>query len=194
MKLQDFIIKLTPISNAKADLIASYFNEEFIDKGAVLIQEGKASKKSYFIKEGIARCYLYDHLGNEITTRFYSAPDYLNDYRSFFQQRPSEENYETLTVCKAWTIDFEAVQYCFHHIPEFREWGRMLLTMNYVAMHQQMVSFHKYDATQRYIELLRLRPEIVREVPLKYIASYLGVTKHSLSRIRKEITLSDRSA
>ena len=187
MELQDYITQLTPIDRSKADLIASYFTEGSLNKNELLIQDGKISKQSYFLKTGIARCYLYDREGDEITTRFYSAPDFLNDFRSFFKQQPSEENYETLTDCEVYTIDLEKVQYCFHNIPEFREWGRMILTMNYVEMHQRMIAFHKYDAKERYLQLLEHRPAIIQEVPLKFIASYLGITKHSLSRIRKEI-------
>lgn len=187
MELQDYIIGLTPIARSKADLIVTYFHEERLKKEAQLVEAGKTSRKSYFLQRGIIRCYLYDHKGDEITTRFFSAPDFVNDFRSFFRQEPSKENYETLTECNVWAIDLENVQYCFHHIPEFREWGRMMLTMNYVKLHQQMISHHEFDAKERYLQLLKHKPEIVREVPLKYIASYLGITKHSLSRIRKEI-------
>ncbi|WNJ17019.1 Crp/Fnr family transcriptional regulator [Pontibacter sp. G13] len=190
MTIQEYIIQLTPIPTAKAEMLATYFKRESLPKGTRIIEEGKTSTKSYFLERGIVRCYLIDRNGEEITTRFYSAPDFLNDYQSFFKQKPSEEYYETLTDCEAMTIDLETVQYCFHNIPEFREWGRMLLTMNYVHMYQTMVSFHKFSAQERYLELLKAHPEIVREVPLKYIASYLGITKHSLSRIRKEISLS----
>ena len=192
MELQDFIISITPISTEKANLIASYFNEEHFEKDMLLIQEGRVSRKAYYVQSGIIRCYLYNNEGDEITTRFFSAPDFLNDHLSFFKQKPSEEFYQTLTDCRMWTINFDDVQHCFHEIPEFREWGRMLLTLNYVNMHSRMVSFHKHDATERYLHLLEQRPEIVREVPLKYVASYLGITKHSLSRIRKEILTSEK--
>lgn len=185
--LQDYIIKLTPIARSKADLIATYFDEESFDKNILLISEGTTSKKSYFIESGIVRCYLYNNEGDEITTRFYSAPDFLNDYLSFFKQKPSEENYQTLTAGRAWTLNRENAQYCFHNIPEFREWGRMLLTMNYVEIHQRMIALHKYSAMERYLNFLESKPNVIKEVPLKYIASYLGITKYSLSRIRKEL-------
>ena len=193
MELQEHLIKLNPMPMPKANLIASYFEKEVIGNGVFLIKEGKTSKKSYFLESGIVRSYIYDRNGDEITTRFYSSPDFLNDYLSFFKQKPSEENYETQTACTVWTINHENVQYCFHNIPEFREWGRMLLTLNYVDIYNRMLSFHKYTAKERYLELLKNKPEIVSQIPLKYIATYLGVTKHSLSRIRKEITLSDSS-
>lgn len=176
------------MADDKADLIASFFKKEIINKNVLIIKEGKTSKKSYFLEEGIIRCYIIDLKGNEVTTRFYSAPDFLNDHLSFFSQKPSEENYETLTTCSVSSINRENVQHCFHNIFEFREWGRMMLTLNYVKMHKRMVSFHKYTAQERYTNLLTKHPEIIKNVPLKIIASYIGVTKFSLSRIRKNIT------
>ncbi len=188
LTLAQYIIHLTPIPPTKAEQIAAYFQQEAFENGHLLVQEGKTSRKSYFLQSGIIRCFLVDREGEEITTRFFAAPDFLNDFQSFFKQKPSEENYQTLTPCEVWSIDLEQVQYCFHNIPEFREWGRMMLTMNYVTLHQQMIAFHKYDAKERYLMLLDTKPELINQVPLKYIASYLGITKYSLSRIRKEIT------
>ncbi len=188
MFLQDFLKKLNPMSDKSADYITTFFNEEIFNKNDLLVKEGKTSKKSYFLETGIIRCYIIDLNGEEVTTRFYSAPDFLNDYLSFFKQEPSEENYEALTNCKVWSIDHKNVQYCFHNIPEFREWGRMLLTLNYVKMHKHMISFHKYTAQERYENLIQKHPEIIKNVPLKIIASFLGITKFSLSRIRKSIS------
>jgi len=170
----------------KADLIATYFKMETFAKGILLIQDGKTSRKSYFLESGIIRCYIIDLKGDEVTTRFFSAPDFLNDYLSFFQQKPSEENYELITDCILYSIDYDSMQHCFHTIPEFREWGRMLLTLNYVYINKRMIAFHKETAQERYLNLQHSNPEIIQQVPLNIIASYLGITKYSLSRIRKE--------
>lgn len=187
MNLKRYLQSIKEMSDDKAALINTYFKEENLTKGSLLIQEGKTSKKSYFIESGIIRCYIIDLNGDEVTTRFYSAPDFLNDYLSFFDQIPSKENYELLTDCKLYSINFENVQYCFHNIPEFREWGRMLLTLNYVHINQKMISLHKETALERYVNLKDKHPEIIEQVPLNIIASYLGITKYSLSRIRKEL-------
>ena len=106
---------------------------------------------------------------------------------SFFEQKPSQENYELITDCTLYSIDYKNVQHCFHNIPEFREWGRMLLTLNYAFANQRMISLHKQTAQERYLTLLKESPEIIKNAPLNMIASYLGITKFSLSRIRKEI-------
>ncbi len=175
------------MSDQKADIIATYFKKETLEKGTLIIQEGKTSKKSYFLESGIIRCYIINLEGDEVTTRFFSAPDFLNDYLSFFEQKPSNENYELITDCEVYSINYENVQHCFHTIPEFREWGRMVLTLNYNYTKKRMISFHKETAQERYINLKESNPEIIEQVPLNIIASYLGITKHSLSRIRKSL-------
>jgi len=175
------------MSDEKADMISTYFTMKSMDKGELLIREGRTSKQSYFLESGIIRCYIIDLNGDEVTTRFFSAPDFLNDYLSFFEQKPSEENYELLTDCVLYAISYDNVQHCFHTIPEFREWGRMLLTLNYAYVNKRMIAFHKETAQERYVNLQKNNPEIIDKVPLQIIASYLGITKYSLSRIRKEI-------
>ena len=92
-----------------------------------------------------------------------------------------------ITDATLFSIDYSNVQHCFHNIPEFREWGRMMLTLNYAFVNQRMLSLHKNSAQERYLTLLKEHPEIIKTVPLNMIASYLGITKFSLSRIRKEI-------
>lgn len=187
MNLREYFKTIKSMSDEKADLIAKYFKSEILHKGTLVIQEGKTSRKSYFLESGIIRCYIIDLNGDEVTTRFFSAPDFLNDYLSFFEQKPSEENYELITDCVVYSISYENVQHCFHNIPEFREWGRMLLTLNYNYTKKRMISFHKETAPERYLNLKNSNPEIIEKVPLNIIASYLGITKHSLSRIRKKL-------
>jgi len=187
MELQDYLKSIKSMSDEKAKLIAGYFVKKELPKGKLLIEEGKISKESYFLEKGIIRCFIVDLNGDEVTTRFYTAPDFLNDYLSFFEQKPSQENYELLTDCAVHSINYSNVQYCFHNIPEFREWGRMLLTLNYAYINNRMIAFHKETAQERYIKLQNKHPEIIKEVPLHIIASYLGITKYSISRIRKEI-------
>lgn len=86
-------------------------------------------------------------------------------------------------------MNYEKVQTCFHNYPEFREFGRMMLVTNYSNLHKRMLGMIKDSAETRYINLMIRHPYIFQNVPLKFIASYLGITDTSLSRIRKEITV-----
>lgn len=173
--------------NEKADLIATHLKEATFSKQEIFLQEGQISRYSYFLEKGFVRCFTIDLEGTEITTRIFSAPDFINDYLSFFKRQPSRENYEAVTDCVVKTLDFESAQYCFHNIPEFREWGRMMLTMNYVSLHNHMLAMHQETAEERYANLLTQNPSIIQHVPLKIIASYLGITDTSLSRIRRNL-------
>ena len=85
----------------------------------------------------------------------------------------------------AW-LTYEDMQTSFHDIPEFREFGRLNLINEYGRLKQRMLSALQETAEQRYSDLVRSSPDVFQHVPLKYIASYLGITDTSLSRIRKE--------
>ena len=85
-------------------------------------------------------------------------------------------------------MSFEKVQTCFHTYPEFREFGRMMLVTNYSNLHDRMLGLIKDTAENRYLKIVKLHPNLIQHVPLKIIASFLGITDTSLSRIRKEIT------
>jgi len=80
------------------------------------------------------------------------------------------------------------LQTLFHNIPEFREFGRMILVKGFIAFKQRALSLINETAEQRLENLIKVRPEIFQKAPLKNIASYLGITDTSLSRIRREIT------
>jgi CRP-like cAMP-binding protein len=126
--------------------------------------------------------------GNEVTTNFYGKNIFANDFLSFFKRIPSNENIQALTDCTAWSIGYEDLQICFHTIPEFREFGRMMLINNYSRLKDRMLGMIQLTAEQRYLKLIEMHSEIFQHAPLKNIASYLGITDTSLSRIRKEIS------
>ena len=188
MVFQGYIRSLIDMPISKVQEIQAFFESGHLEKGELLLSPGQISRKSYFLEEGIIRAYIIDVGGNEVTTRIYTSPVLLNDYLSFFKKEPSREYFQAVTVCHVQTIDFESLQTCFHTIPEFREAGRMMLTLNYATLQDQMISFHTMTAEERYQKLLADRPEVIQKVPLKIIASYLGMKDSSLSRIRKTLS------
>jgi CRP-like cAMP-binding protein len=105
---------------------------------------------------------------------------------SFFNRVPSKENIQALTDCSGWFITYDQLNHFFHALPEFREFGRSILVKGFAALKTRMLSMITETAEERYAYLLQTAPELFQVVPLKYIASYLGITDTSLSRIRKE--------
>jgi len=186
--LSDYIQQLVAMSPDKSHLLAEAFEKIQVPKNTLLISENKISKATYFLESGIVRSFTFDNNGEEVTTNIYEAPCFVNDFLSFFKQQPTAEAFQTLTDCSIRQMSFEQVQYYFHTYPEFREFGRMMLVTNYSNLHERMLGMIKDTAEVRYLNLLQKHPDVFKHVPLKIIASYLGITDSSLSRIRKEIT------
>lgn len=186
--LETYIQSILPMKIEIAERIASKFDRFELSKSEFLLKENWISEDTYFLEKGFIRSYTFDNNGNEVTTNIFSAPCFVNDFLSFFTQKPAKENYQTLTDCIFWKTNLENVQYNFHNIQEFREFSRLLFVINYYKLHDRMLEMVKETATSRYSKLLKEHPNIFQNASLKIIASYLGVTDTSLSRIRKEIS------
>lgn len=186
--LQKYITSILPMPTDKSAFFAEQFEPIEYSKDQLLLVENKVTNATFVLESGYIRSYTFDQNGEEVTTNIFSAPCFVNDFLSFFKQQPTSENYQCLTNCKLWTMSYEKVQNCFHTYPEFREFGRMMLVTNYSILHDRMLGMIKDTAENRYLKLLKHNPDIFQNVPLKIIASYLGITDTSLSRIRKDIT------
>lgn len=168
------------------NVLSQYERIEFL-KGDFLIPEGTTANFYYFLESGFARSYVIDLEGNDISTKFFSSTDIVIDWHSYFLKTKCRENIQAVTSCIAWKITFENFMKLFA-IEAFREVGRTRLVNNYFELKTHSVSIIADPAKDRYLTLLKNKPDIVQNVPLKQIATYLGITDTSLSRIRKEIT------
>lgn len=157
-------------------------------KNDMLLQEGDKAREYYFIEEGFLRSYATDPNGNDVTTGFYTSGEILMEWPSFLLQKPTKENIQALNDCVCWKIGFDQFQTLFHGIVAFREAGRKRLVGSYFNLKQRSIAMITDTAKDRYLQLLKEHPEIIHQAPLKHIASYLGITDTSLSRIRKEIS------
>ncbi len=170
------------------ELMASHSKIDF-SKNEIVLNEGKISNDYYLIESGLFRSFVNDFNGNEITTDFFGPNEVLIEVPSLFLRIPSKENLQALTDCSAWKIEFSDFQKLFGSIEGFTEWGRTWMSNQLFISKQRAVNMLTQSATERYLDLIKEQPEIIKRVPLKYIASYLGVTDTSLSRIRKEISI-----
>ncbi len=186
--LVDFLKTIYPISSQLAEKLVLDFNYYLLAKNSILIKENSIVKQTYFLESGYIRSFVIDHFGNEVTTNIYFYPCFVNDFSSFFKQIPAKQNFHAITECKIWTMSFENVEKNFHNSPEFREFGRLLILNHYDLVCERVLSMIKDNAEIRYYKLLSKHKEIFKFIPLKIIASYLGITDTSLSRIRKTIS------
>ena len=184
-----FLLQVFKIQNFKIDdlekIINQYQRIEF-SKNDFLITEGSTANYYYFMESGFARSYVIDLEGNDISTKFFATTDIVIDWHSYFLKTKSRENIQAISNCVAWKISFENFMKLFD-IEAFREVGRTKLVNNYFELKNHSISIIADPAKDRYLHLMHTKPDIIQNVPLKQIATYLGITDTSLSRIRKEI-------
>lgn len=175
------------LSEADIETIKLYHKKVSFKKGEFLLKEDEMADEYYLLEKGLVRAFVQDFDNNETTTEFFCENEIVIVPSSLFQRMPSKENLQTLTDCTLWKIDFEKFQELFHSIEGMREWGRAWFTFQLFTMKQRSLEMITETAKNRYLKLMKDKPEILLNAPLKQIATFLGITDTSLSRIRKEI-------
>jgi CRP-like cAMP-binding protein len=182
------VFNASGITKQELEIIIPKYTAVKFSKNDYLLKEGQVEKKYWFIETGFIRSYVVDTEGNDITFNLYTTKDVVIDYSSIFFSTPTRENIQAITDCVCWEISFEDFQEMFNTIASFREQQRGLLVGDYFALKQHSISLIADEAKQRYLKLLKDKPHIIQNVSLKHIATFLGITDTSLSRIRKEIS------
>lgn len=185
-QLIQFLQSSNLVSLNIAEEIAAVFSPREINKNEFLLKEGRVCDDYYFLENGFMRAFAFDTEGNDVTTNFYSSSQVVFEVSSFFNRTLSKENIQALEDCTGWFITYEQLNNLFHTLFQFREFGRAVLVKGFTSLKIRTLSLITDTAEQRYDALLKTNPEIFQHAALKHIASYLGITDTSLSRIRKE--------
>lgn len=175
------------LSESQMETVVTSFVRVEFKKNDFLLKEGQVANEYYLIETGFMRSFAVDTRGNEVTTGFYSRKKLVLEVSSFFLRVPTKEYIQVVSDSVCWRISFDTFQELFHGIPAFRELSRGRLVNGFFALKRRMLSIITESAETRYLQLLSEHPEIFQQVALKHIASYLGITDTSLSRIRKEL-------
>lgn len=174
------------ISNEEWELFSSNLAKVEYTKKHQLLNVGDVEKYVYFIERGIIRFYIPSG-DTEWTTGFGLEGDFISAYDSFLTQKPSNYASETLTDAILWRVSYKEMQTVYAETKVGNAIGRYASELLYLKTSRREISFLKYSAEERYLNLFVEKPTLIREVPLKYIASYIGITPQALSRIRKRI-------
>ena len=185
LQLQQFLQSTGSVSAAQAAEIAANFRPLHLARHDFLLQAGQVSDTYFFLTQGLLRAFALDPDGREVTTGLAGPGQVVFEVASFFNRTPSLEYIQALTDCAGWCLSYRQLNELFHARSEFREFGRGVLVRGFAALKARMLATITESASARYDHLLRAHPELLLHVPLKYIASYLGITDTSLSRIRK---------
>lgn len=149
----------------------------------ILLTEGQISRTMFFIEKGCLRTWINND-GKEITTQFFFEGDSVSSIESFRTNQPSLYSIESIEPCTLQTISQQDFQSAIENSPELKKKLEDRLFRRLFQSQQLLYSFLKNNPQKRYEELIERHPHIVQRVPQHYIASYLGITSVSLSRIR----------
>jgi CRP-like cAMP-binding protein len=185
-ELFDFISQYMPLSAEEKNAITGLNIFKEIQKGTVLLKEGQVSNKSYFVLKGFIRVF-YIIEGDEKTTAFYSELEGITPQCAINQQ-PSEYYISAVenSIISETTSEMETV--IFEKFPRFETLCRI---MSEQLLIKNQISFDEFKTSspeQRYLNLLKTRPDLIQRAPQHQLASFLGITPQSLSRVRARIT------
>jgi len=181
--LQKAITDISPLSPESSKAFLSTWKQWTIPKDFYLLREHAVSDYIYFIKKGIARIY-YHKNDKEITEWIAMDEQFFLSITSFFERIPSYLIIQTIEPSEVYGIhhnDLNSLADQYHDVEKLL---RKMLTRSLILSQERMLSIQFETAQQRYDRLLKKSPEIIQRVPLSYIASFLGVTLETLSRIR----------
>lgn len=182
-----FIIKATHLSKSDAQEIAASFHPIKFEEKEFILKEHEVSDTYLFLESGLMRTFLYNLEGEEITIDFFIEKNIVFEITSFFNRIPSEANIQAITPCTGYQISYKELNTLFHAKPAFRDFGRAILVKEFIASQKRNYGMINRTAKERYENLLITKPQIIKYSPLKYIASYLGITDSTLSRLRKNL-------
>lgn len=164
-------------------------NSKFLvlEKGKTLVREGQYSDKIYFIVKGCARAY-YLKDGKDISDWFAFENDFISSINSFFRNVPSPHFIELLEDSVLLEISREDIEKLENMYPDFERLSKVVIITTMLKQQERISSLLFHSAEEKYENILSTHPNIIQRVPLTHLASFIGITLETLSRIRKRLS------
>ncbi|MFN8299368.1 MAG: Crp/Fnr family transcriptional regulator [Chitinophagales bacterium] len=185
-KLLAYFQRIMPLSTEEVEGIVATMTIRQYKKGTVLLREGQISTEVYFVLEGCVRqYYLVD--GEEKTNNFFTEEQWVISMNSFNQNIPSNHYLDCCMDCWLVVGNREKEEDLYKKFPRLETVSRRVMMQVFADQQELMASYATDSAEQRYLKLLKFRPDLLQKIPQYQIASYVGVKPESLSRIRKRL-------
>ena len=185
-KLINYFLKITHLTADEISILSESMVIKSLPKGNFLLKEGQYNNDTNFVLDGLIRQYkLID--GDEISTNFFSEEQWIISLENFQEKTPSKYNLICVEDTNVVIGNEEKAQKLFKHFPRFETVSRQIMETVFLEQQNLMTTYITDKPEQRYLKLLKSRPEIFQRVPQYDIATYIGVKPESLSRIRNKL-------
>lgn len=186
-QLLNLISQKATLTDNDKELCKTYFEPVLFPKNRIIEHEGKVPKYLYFVVSGFMRLFYYNNSGDEVTTHINCPPGFLTSYTNFINQTKSNENVACITECELLRIVKIDLDFLIQNSLAFKDFSIWVFQQAIIYNENRSKDLSTLTAEQRYKKLIDNYPEIAHNVPLQYIASFLGMNPKSLSRIRKQM-------
>jgi len=184
--LSQYLKEQFQLSKSELEKISIGFERRHLKKNQFFLRAGNRCKEIAFIHQGVMRNYYIDQEGNQVINYMTSDGDFNTVYSSFIDRRICDENIKTVTDCELSVIDYKTFFKLKEESELFVKIVDKLVAAGLACKEMRLRSYLYEDAQQRYENLLQNQPKIVQYSPLHYVASYIGVSRETLSRIRNK--------
>lgn len=168
------------------NFFSSKLNRQQFPKKHILLKKGQIENNLFFIESGILRLYIPKE-ENDLTFSFAFNHSFVNSYESFLTRNPSAYQIETLAETILWFLTYDDLNEVYKYTEIGNMLGRKASEELFIKKSRREISLLNETAEQRYLNLFTEQPKLIKEIPQKYIASYIGVTPQALSRIKRRI-------
>jgi len=175
------------LTKEEKELCKSFFSPKKLRKRQYILQEGDVCKYVAFVEKGMLRSYTIDEKGNEHIMQFAFEGWWIADQFSFLTGEPAIYNIDALEDSELLLLSKQAEDELLKKIPKFERYFRLLLQNSLIATQRRLISSLSQSAEERYHQMINSCPTIPQRVPQHMMASFLGITPETLSRIRKQL-------
>ena len=184
MNFVEYINSFVPLPENVAVELLSKSRKEYLPKHYLLHKEGEICEKVYFVEEGLVRWFYYNRDGKDITDSFSGENSFITAFDSFFQRKPSRYYIELLEDSTVYSMTYDDLEDSFEKFREIEKVGRLILIQILEQALEKNSALQFHNAHERYDFITQKYPDLLQRVSLGHIASYLGITQETLSRIR----------
>lgn len=183
IKLRQHIEKITPLTDSEFVYILSHFTNRTFKKHQYVIQKDDAVKNDHFVLSGLLKAYHTDNNGKEHIIQFAMEDWWISDYQAYFNQTAATLNIDSLENVELLCLSLTNREKICADLHKMEHFFRRKSNFGYIALQQRILSLLNSNARERYDQLLNQYPMLLQRVPKTLIASYLGVSRETLSRL-----------